>query len=401
MLLSWLSLFAFAAPVPVCDTAQGQGLVPSRDGHLFARWELAPQWELDPVALEGIAGTVQRLDQQGVAVVVLLTPTRPMAVDVLAKPMYARKRAVESYQQARDSLRGAGVQVVDVLDVALAHEGSDFFWKLDHHWTPEGAKATAGVVAEHIRGRDLREPLVSGTFETTAVDAFTREGNMSARVHKACPGIQHEPMLWPKYQTVRKGVGLLDEVPAAQVVVVGTSQMSEEWNFPGFLAQELQSDVLDASVGGGHAMGGLLNWLRSAERAAHLPSIVVWEIDAGDFVTSNKPHFPELSDPVAWRRIHGALAGCGTSVAKGPAPLTLAEPSAEGWTLVVHTQKKVPASVTLRLGRAGKTEVVELLGWRKVPDDGRRFWLLDEGVTSVAVVAPAKLGAVEVELCRP
>lgn len=230
--------------------------------------------------LEGIIRAARRLEAEGIAVILAVTPDKARVHgEQLCGTAYAAE-SVDRHAEAVAALRGAGLRLVEwlpLLDAAKAD--GPVYWRTDTHWNHRGAALAARAIAQAAAPLPLqREPGI-----TTEVAAL--ETAMAGDLLRLM-GLENAPdWLRPAPDRARSevtrvpeaGGGLLDEAPAPEVVLLGSSY-SLNGNFHGALQQALGARVLNFGRAGGGVTGGARDWFASATARESRPRLVVWEI---------------------------------------------------------------------------------------------------------------------------
>lgn len=241
-----------------------------------------------------LVGEVKRaLATQGVELVVVPIPSRGVVTPqflYLGDPKQAQfspaaaKAAYEGYLSA---LRAQQVRAVDVLSLARAFDeaGGQTYFKRDGHWTPEGSHAVAQEVAKAVRETAPSLPDVSLKRVSQGQPRAFTGTFLKAWLNASC-GYTLPPEPLQDYALV--GGGVLEERDR-EVVLAGSS-----FSIPPFyqssLDVALQTEVLNASIGGGGALFPLETYLLGDLYAVHRPKVVVWEfpISTGALVAEQR-----------------------------------------------------------------------------------------------------------------
>jgi alginate O-acetyltransferase complex protein AlgJ len=177
-------------------------------------------------------------------------------------------------------LKGAGVDVVDVLR-PISAAGGQSYYRTDTHWNERGAKAAADAIAGALRQADLA-PTQKAEFRVRTDPESERVGDLIRLA-----GLDHVPYPLRPHgdeeaatvidQSAAANVGLLDETPAAELAVVGTS-FSRRANFVPFLSLALGAPVENRAEDGGGVANAAIAYFASPEFTKSPPRTVVWEI---------------------------------------------------------------------------------------------------------------------------
>ena len=289
-----------------------EGVVLGADGWLFTAEEYA--LPPDPDALRATAvARVQAVDQRlaadGVRLVVTLVPAKAALVDAGQPPL--PRAAAERYDRLLATLRGAGVEAVD-LRPALSAMGDDAWLRTDTHWTPAGALAAANALATSLRAL-LPDLAGDAPARLESLGREPHHGDLLALLELGplATWVAPDPDPLERMRLVRPppAGGDLFAPVALPLAVVGTSYAADaRWRLSDRLEVALGVEVLDAAAIGDGPFGPMEAYLEGpAYREAH-PRAVVWEIperylDDPAFVVepASRDASPSSAEP-AWRR---------------------------------------------------------------------------------------------------
>jgi alginate O-acetyltransferase complex protein AlgJ len=177
-------------------------------------------------------------------------------------------------------LKAAGIGVVDLLGPMNAVAGERYY-RTDTHWNERGAKTAADAVAAALRQAGLA-PTQKAEFRVTTEPQGERVGDLIRLA-----GLDHVPYpLRPRgdeeaatiiEQSAAANVGLLDETPAPELAVVGTS-FSRRANFVPFLSLALSAPVENRAEDGGGVANAAMSYFAKPEFLKSPPRAIVWEI---------------------------------------------------------------------------------------------------------------------------
>lgn len=177
-------------------------------------------------------------------------------------------------------LKVAGVNVVDLLGPMNA-AGGERYYRTDTHWNERGAKASADAIAAAMRQAGMA-PMQQAQFKVSTDPERERVGDLIRLA-----GLDQVPYpLRPRGdeeaptvidQSAAANVGLLDETPAPELAVVGTS-FSRRANFVPFLALALGAPVENRAEDGGGVTNAAMTYFAKPEFQKAPPRAIVWEI---------------------------------------------------------------------------------------------------------------------------
>jgi alginate O-acetyltransferase complex protein AlgJ len=177
-------------------------------------------------------------------------------------------------------LTQAGIGMVDLLK-PMSVAGGDLYYRTDTHWNEQGAKVAADAVADQLRQTGLA-PDQKAEFRVSRDPLQERVGDLIRLA-----GLDHVP--WPLrprgdeeaasviQQSAAANVGLLDETPAPELAVIGTS-FSNHANFVPFMSLALAAPVENHAEDGGGVTGAAMTYFAKPEFRKSPPRAVVWEI---------------------------------------------------------------------------------------------------------------------------
>jgi alginate O-acetyltransferase complex protein AlgJ len=177
-------------------------------------------------------------------------------------------------------LKAAGIGVVDLLSPLNAVSGERYY-RTDTHWNERGAKAAADAVAASVREASLA-PTQKASFRVSTDPMRERVGDLIRLA-----GLDHVPYpLRPRgdevaetviEQSAAANVGLLDETPAPELTVIGTS-FSRRANFVPSLSLALDAPVENMAEDGGGVTNAAIAYFAKPEFLKTPPRAIVWEI---------------------------------------------------------------------------------------------------------------------------
>ena len=177
-------------------------------------------------------------------------------------------------------LKAGGIDVVDLLG-PISAIGGERYYKTDTHWNERGAKAAADSVAVALRAAGLA-PTQKAQFTVATDPEHERVGDLIRLA-----GLDHVPYpLRPRgdeeaetviEQSAAANVGLLDETPAPELAVIGTS-FSRRANFVPFMSLALTAPIDNRAEDGAGMTGAAIAYFAKPEFQKTPPRAVVWEI---------------------------------------------------------------------------------------------------------------------------
>jgi len=192
------------------------------------------------------------------------------------RPMAINDRLAEFSAQ----LQQAGIAVADIEKPIEAVSGERYY-RTDTHWNEKGAKAAAEAIAAALR-QSGAAPTQKAEFRVTTDAPHERVGDLIRlagldQVRWPLRPRGDEETVTVIEQTAAANVGLLDETPAPEIAVIGTS-FSRRANFVQFLSLALTAPVENAAQDGGGVTNAAMAYFAKPEFAKTPPRTIVWEI---------------------------------------------------------------------------------------------------------------------------
>lgn len=370
------------------------------DGWLLRHDDLQTSAPLSGETLDDLVRLNRALDARGVTLVIAAQPPRGVALREGSVADYSPGRALQGYRAFKTALVEAGILTADLGTVAA--DGADYFFRRDHHWTPEGARASAAAVGELVRATPTYAALEPAPYVTERAGRETQLGSYGEAVGRAC-GQNPPGETFTRYETRLQAPGeadLLGATPTPPVALVGTSNSArEDLNFAGFLAQETGLEVLNVSAVGGGPEAALGAFLRSPTFTESPPKFLVWEFATLFDLPSERSFYRQLvpsvagacSVPESVQRVQLEAAPTVALFENAP-PASFLYLEAADLSLV-----DVEVDVAYRDGRA---ETVRLGRPTRTLNDGRFFLELEGQVSRLSLDLPENTGGdIEARLC--
>lgn len=344
-------------PLPLCEAALAAGQRSTPAGELYHQAELNPMDGLSPELRGTLQEVLRSLQARGVQVVLALVPARILAVPERYAPLEgyeaASAAARATYDETRAWFETQGVPAPDLL-AAVARVEGPFFNRLDHHWSPAGARAAAEVLAESLEGHPVRIALprvLHSTVQSGTVPLH--DGWQAKRILAEC-GVALPEEHIPRYVSQAQQLGLLEEVPVAQVALVGTSFSQPSFNFAGSLADALETPVDNRAVSAGGLYTAVHQLLRALDAGSARPTLVIWELPQGTLLVGSgrSGSAPEGDDLAYQHELRATARGACTPAAA----LAQVEVPAGATELELFSLRRPAAAVDLVLALDVPTE---------------------------------------------
>lgn len=292
----------------------GVKLYQGYDGWFFREGDMESMYELSPEALKSFQNVDRALSYEGIRLVLLPMLPRGIAAksfipnggafpDLLYDPDFS----AQQFSGMVQSLRQAGIEAVDITKIREEHPEFDwdkYYLKRDIHWTPEGARIVAKAVANRIR--ELHpENDSAAKFETEATkERAAIRFNLTKALNEVC-----QEKIPPESVQVYKTKRVLDSLDSLLsegtadtqelIHVVGTSFTDErmDFNFDGFLREDLEQEVAGFSIAGGGLTQSIHGWTQNAAGLAKKPKYLLWEYSDLQSVLQNSAYLNDTLVP--------------------------------------------------------------------------------------------------------
>ena len=231
-----------------------------------------------------IAEVARRLEDRGVTLVVALVPAKARVYPDRLGRYRMPDALLERYQGFRAELEQRGVTSPDIKSALLeARADGHAFLRTDTHWTPEGARAAARVLAAAVEPELARRNAPRRSFALRAEGEREYVGDLTAflPVTPFRGRVGGVPELVSEYRLEDlepPAIGLFDEVPHP-LALVGTSYSAGDlWGFSDALRSEAEVEVMNVAEEGRGPFRPMQNYLDGDTISDVPPKIVIWEI---------------------------------------------------------------------------------------------------------------------------
>jgi alginate biosynthesis protein AlgX len=243
--------------------------------------DLATKFTVDEATYADLARMVADFRARGTEVLLIDLPPRGLlaARHLLPRDLasYDYAAALASYRQILQRFRDIGFLVPAYDELATRSETSEYYFHRDGHWTPDGARQTAELIAGLLKGSPLYAGLRRGAFVTKRVGQQRHPGVLSIVAAQICGGSYPSEVVGGYTTTPAENYPFGDE-PIPEITLAGTSySASAAYHFMGFLQTALQADILNTSIAGGSYDGALMQYLPSESFQQHPPKLLIWE----------------------------------------------------------------------------------------------------------------------------
>jgi alginate O-acetyltransferase complex protein AlgJ len=252
------------------------------DGWLYLTEELRP-WDQAEAAMaeraQGLVRLQRALAARGITLLVAITPdkARIHPEHLCGAPLSAQARGRHAAFTALFEAAG-GTQVETLAPLLAARTGGDLWLRTDSHWNQRGAALVAQRIAAAARPLPLERP---GHFSTLRSRPAPVAGDLLRIMNLDMlpdPWRPAPDLVAPARTTAPEATGgLLDEAPAPQIVLLGSSY-SLNGNFHGALQEALGAPVANFAQAGGGFAGSALRYFASPAWRENPPKLIIWEV---------------------------------------------------------------------------------------------------------------------------
>ncbi len=424
MLTSTGPAFAESFICPYMDDTERRTLTPmslGKNGWAFRNGaDFLEDFSFTDETLTYLSRLQKALAARGTSLVVIPIPVRGLiAADHLDRTHpeqqdYNPEAASESYRAYLKTLNDMGIITPDVLMHNTA--GSDFYFKRDHHWRPEGARATAQAIATQLAGLEQYTQQPKSTYTTHALGKKCIFEMIAQELQRLCTS-EISPETYTQYETRLKAEGGAEALFGDQgeaSVLIGSSFSAMEWfNFDGFLSEATGLSIANRALSAGQLFNALVSYTSSSQFHQEHPPFLFWEaVMHYDFNQDTGKYFRQVIPAIRGEcSPEDALASGTLSVKKGQGGYILTIPqdvaaSGHEYFLFITSENKALSRMTLELDydtHDGEWFVIDRSEHYK--NDGRFFvelWDDIEGALQrVSISNMGNLNAdVEVRLCK-
>ncbi|MBI2292258.1 MAG: hypothetical protein HYU73_18460 [Betaproteobacteria bacterium] len=220
------------------------------------------------------------LEPRSIALVVVPVPDKSRLATPYLCGIERAPALADRLQRFAAGLKARNIKAVDLLPALSARDGEGYY-RTDTHWNERGARRVAEAIAANLRRWELA-PSAQLTFDVTAEPERERVGDL---IRLAGLDQVSRPMR-PRgdlespvriKQIPKQAVGILDDVAAPEVTVIGTS-FSRRGGFVGYMSLVLAAPVANMAQDGGGMFTAAIDYFRNPAFAETPPRVIVWEI---------------------------------------------------------------------------------------------------------------------------
>ena len=304
------ALFVAAAPLtaaPLCPEFNSADAMPKKYKKLAPVISGAPtDWifTVDHMDTDYVPGTkatdlltaiVDEFEARDTKLAIMMAPPRPLvagqaAVDGLTNGAadFDVAAVSASFQDMINAIRESGAIAPDLLSVATSTDElrDDYYYRHDTHWTPVGAAESAYALAVEVAGAGIAGfDAMNPARPTVDADAtiFSEKGSLAGMAKDVCgvaiAAVEHPVPVFPSLTN-----DLLGDTSANPQIILAGSSFSNRYKKDAYrvadaLAGSMQAEVINHSVSGGGAIGGIEGIVNAdLLDGADTPELVIWEL---------------------------------------------------------------------------------------------------------------------------
>lgn len=248
---------------------------------LFRKHDLITEFGPDHAGYNGLRALNTALAERGTTLVIVPLPTRGIVhPEKLGDIEFSHSLAAKNYSLYLNQLRSVGLMAPELTELTKGDQEHALYFSRDHHWTPQGAKLTAGLIAKLLKEAKILESVASMEFTTSIIQVDSTKGSYSKAALEHCQR-EFAAEDFNVFHTESK-LDIFADVAEPEVVLVGTSNSNgaKNFNFGGYLRESLGVDVLNMATSGGGFDESLLLFLSSKEFTLRPPKVLIWEMPA-------------------------------------------------------------------------------------------------------------------------
>lgn len=224
-------------------------------------------------------------EARGAQLVVLAAPPRPLFVpgDALHAmglgETFNRDDMAGAFGRYISALNEAGIVAPDLSELSLGDAASDFYFKRDTHWTPQGAALSAAHLKAAMGGTTPAETLA----DIAVTGTYVEKGSLSTVAEQACATRPSSETV-PSPDFTKQGTAALllsDADDGPRIALIGTSfsdrYQRDAYQVADALAHALDGSVENHAMTGGGLVGSMSAFIQSGALRNGAFQTVVWE----------------------------------------------------------------------------------------------------------------------------
>lgn len=216
---------------------------------------------------------------------------------------YNHDAVVKSYNDFINQLKNIDVTAPNLLSKIKNYNQNnldDLVFKIDHHWTPEGSRQTAQVIANIIKNNEnyADYPKIKITYKKLK-DPLNMPSNMRAEVQNLCTDkIPNEKLNIYDFEILseKNENALFGDGHQAPIALIGTSFSSvNNFKFRNFIEYETKLKTVNYSIPGGELYTSIISYLSSEFFENEKPKYIIWESPSKyNYNNLTGPHFRQM-----------------------------------------------------------------------------------------------------------
>lgn len=285
---------------------------------LFYRYELSDQSDAAATdqALDLISRFNRVLAAKGIALAVAMVPLKMrIYAEHLPDQIKLNPYMTTNYERMSNLLRKSGVAVLDLntafLNSPKRSSSSPLFYRLDTHWSLDGAMVAAEAVKRDIEST----PSLKKVFRATPEERFnlvvgkrqipSQGRDLIGQLPSNAPDYDYEHVMPVSVVRVRPPETQLFGADSASGVALLGSSYSKDWTgFADALRYVLQRNIFSMGVGADQGSWvGMESYLRSDAFQVQTPKLLIWEMPERDMRAPPDYRFREqryISNNIEW-----------------------------------------------------------------------------------------------------
>lgn len=258
------------------------GVILGKDAWLFSNQEYLVVNDLSEQLnkqYQQIKEIDEQLNLRGQKLIILPIP---MKVDIEHSHISREPESVviNLYDSFIKQLNEANIAAVDIRPSFQQQVTShSVFIRNDTHWSPEGASLAAKQIA--LQYPELKQDTL---FITNKINEKQHKGDLMnyMQFHLSIARQNYQPVNLPIFETIQANQEISDSALFGDqkypIALVGTSYTKmDDWNFTGFLKQELQTDILTHALEANGPFEAMAEFLKQPDFNDPTIHTVIWE----------------------------------------------------------------------------------------------------------------------------